>query len=364
MRQGIIAGIAFTILGTSASTAASFTHIACGYCNSRAISADGAVIVGNTDTDAFRWSAATGLVQLGAGFTSVATGVSGDGSIVVGSSETQFPDGNHFYRWTSSTGVQFLGRGTAEDISADGTTIVGSRFNQPFRWTNGTGLVTINSTGYAFAVSADGSVIAGSATVSPNGYPTAGRWTASTGWVNLGLLPGGTSASFPVSAATAISSGGDVIGGFSRTGVFGEEAPFLWSQDGGMAKLDVLPTNAYARNLVRGISADGAMIVGEAYTPFIWTSEGGVEDLFQFLVARGITGIDAFTNLGYIGGISPDGRFITGSGSTVQGNLEAWIVDLQPVPIPAAAWLFGGALGLLGLARRRSASPVPPCRGE
>ena len=38
----------------------------------------------------------------------------------------------------------------------------------------------------------------------------------------------------------------------------------------------------------------------------------------------------------------------------------AWAVSpgdtLSSVPIPAAAWLFGGALGLLGVARRRSAA--------
>lgn len=38
---------------------------------------------------------------------------------------------------------------------------------------------------------------------------------------------------------------------------------------------------------------------------------------------------------------------------------SALLVDnlrLSPVPIPAAAWLFGGALGLLGVARRQSAA--------
>ena len=40
-----------------------------------------------------------------------------------------------------------------------------------------------------------------------------------------------------------------------------------------------------------------------------------------------------------------------------QPNLHAWAVRTgSAVPIPAAAWLFGGALGLLGVARRRSAA--------
>jgi len=56
-------------------------------------------------------------------------------------------------------------------------------------------------------------------------------------------------------------------------------------------------------------------------------------------------------------------RFLNGANqqSTKGAKRLAWAVrdgDVgfpQVVPVPAAAWLFGGALGLLGLARRRSA---------
>lgn len=46
----------------------------------------------------------------------------------------------------------------------------------------------------------------------------------------------------------------------------------------------------------------------------------------------------------------------------IDANARAWrgfnlSVTIQPVPIPAAAWLFGGGLaGLVGLARRRMAA--------
>jgi len=56
-------------------------------------------------------------------------------------------------------------------------------------------------------------------------------------------------------------------------------------------------------------------------------------------------------------------RFVSGNNQqgTKGAKRLAWAVrdgDVgfpQVVPVPAAAWLFGGALGLLGLARRRSA---------
>src|SRR5262249_49119406 len=54
---------------------------------SRGTSADGSVIVGNADLEAFRWTSATGMVRLGSllgGGPSDAFDTSGDGSIIVG----------------------------------------------------------------------------------------------------------------------------------------------------------------------------------------------------------------------------------------------------------------------------------------
>ena len=51
------------------------------------------------------------------------------------------------------------------------------------------------------------------------------------------------------------------------------------------------------------------------------------------------------------------GDWQDGNGQSVPGVIfEGAIVDLVPVPVPAAVWLFGsGLLGLVGVARRRSA---------
>jgi uncharacterized membrane protein len=95
------------------------------------------------------------------------------------------------YRWTAAGGMQVLGwldagRKESESfaVSADGTTVVGTSevgymgTNVPFRWTAQSGMVALGSGGQAYAVSADGSVIAG-------GGASAFIWDAQHGMRNL-----------------------------------------------------------------------------------------------------------------------------------------------------------------------------------
>ena len=79
-----------------------------------AVSADGRVIVGNAKsingTEAFRWTAATGMVGLGdlsgGTFSSFANAVSADGSVVVGDSISS--NGRQAFRWTQATGTGLI----------------------------------------------------------------------------------------------------------------------------------------------------------------------------------------------------------------------------------------------------------------
>ena len=80
-----------------------------------AISADEKVVVGEATVGgfwhAFRWTAATGMVDLGTlgGPESAAFAVNGDGSVIVGSSLTSQSTGSdHAFRWTAKTGMQDL----------------------------------------------------------------------------------------------------------------------------------------------------------------------------------------------------------------------------------------------------------------
>ncbi len=127
------------------------------------ISADGTVIVGEMQVGspylAFRWTASTGMVNLGSlgGGLSRATATSQDGSVVVGTSLTTTSSGSaHAFVWTARCGMldlQTALRGakipsgwvlqTATDVSEDGTVITGwgvsppppgSKFGQTEPW--------------------------------------------------------------------------------------------------------------------------------------------------------------------------------------------------------------------------------------
>jgi probable HAF family extracellular repeat protein len=114
-----------------------------------AISANGLVVVGEAlDSSgfwrAFRWTAATGMQDIGTlgGPESAAFAVNDDGSVIVGSSlTTSESDSNHCFIWTAGPGMQDMktvldtaGVHTADTwvtldtlvgISADGTVMVG-----------------------------------------------------------------------------------------------------------------------------------------------------------------------------------------------------------------------------------------------
>ncbi len=171
------------------------------------LSADGSVVVGGSrsggaSSEAFRWTAVGGMVGLGhlpGGFFSQSTafGISGDGAVIVGLSTFASENSGDFqaFRWTAAGGMVGLGdlpgisvRSTAFATSADGSVIVGRGFsaigNEPFRWTTTEGMVGLGhlpglSGGQASAVSTDGSVIVGS--MMPVALPGAFVWTAVDG---------------------------------------------------------------------------------------------------------------------------------------------------------------------------------------
>jgi probable HAF family extracellular repeat protein len=367
---------------------------------SEGISDDGLVVVGHSrsasgpyTTEAFRWTAETGMVGLGdlpdGRMFSGAFGASADGSVVVGFGETDF--GREAFRWTSSTGMVGLGdlgsgsrtNSTAFDTSDDGSVVVGGGETDvvgsaPFRWTLGSGPVDlgvlpagVGTGGFARGVSGDGSVVVGNAHRVSGGDQEveAFRWTSSTGMVGLGDLPGGPFRS----DAYAISNDGLVIVGQGETASGSE--PFRWTASTGMIGLGLLPGEGND-GIAKATSADGSVVVGNSETDFgteafIWDETNGMRLLEDVFVAAGfdLTG----WLLGSAQGISADGMVIAGVGNNPDGNIEAWIANLRSdavpppptapggtgvVPIPAAFPLFATGLGIMGFVgwRRRKAA--------
>ena len=124
------------------------------------VSADGSVIVGTSSSasgsQAFRWTASSGMVGLGylpGDTNSNALGVSADGSVVVGSSGYQLyvggPGYSQAFRWTAGSGMVGLGYllggiySSATAVSGDGSIVVGDNGGEALRWTAGSGMQSL-----------------------------------------------------------------------------------------------------------------------------------------------------------------------------------------------------------------------------
>nr|WP_314709254.1 autotransporter domain-containing protein [uncultured Comamonas sp.] len=165
---------------------------------------------------------------------------------------------------------------------------------------------TSSRMGYAFVISADGSVVAGWATFGSTWMYHAFRWTSDGGMQDLGdLTPSGTGQQ---SQVTAVSADGSVLVGWANYSPIVSHA-FRWTSAGGMQSLGDL-RGGTGRSLASAVSADGSVVVGEAsakqgsYRAFRWTSEGGMQDLGD-LTATG-------TGWSSANAVSADGSVVAG----------------------------------------------------
>ncbi len=218
---GVLAFSAFVAFGTTSPAFAEATFMGLGdlpggefFSQARAVSADGSVVVGVSDSgrgEAFRWE--SGVIT-GLGGTILFCRCLGGDCRSVG-----FPVESEDAFCPFQVQSLFVG-GAANDVSADGSVIVGGSedFDFAVRWENGVmtalvvGAIRVGSD-TALAVSGDGAVVVGRF---GRFEPGAFRWTEADGQMSLGVLPG-TEPGGASSSANGVSFDGSVVVGGSAS---------------------------------------------------------------------------------------------------------------------------------------------------
>jgi probable HAF family extracellular repeat protein len=208
---------------------------------------------------------------------------------------------------------QALDMNRALSVSADGSVVVGTQFNDAANtdnavvWRNGviTKLGTLGGKrSTAYGVSADGRVVVGAAD-GPQSEFFAFRWTGGT-MVSLGVIP--ESKGF-ASAAFAASADGSVIVGNSQGAIAGRQ-PFRWVKSRGMDAGTMISLDAKdgSKGTARSTNADGSIVVGQVLVT------GGQFDEVAFRWVGGQR-----TLLGTLGGRSSNASATNADGSVVVG---------------------------------------------
>ncbi|MCS6918330.1 MAG: hypothetical protein NZM28_01000 [Fimbriimonadales bacterium] len=309
-----------------------------------AVSADGAVVVGEVRTGpyswdtarAFRWTRSTGMQNLGSlgSGNSSAYGVSADGAVVVGGAS------GSAFRWTAQQGMQSLGRlqpngggSVAYGVSADGAVVVGNATNWRgdlvgFYWTAQSGMGSLSMLmdadwSEARGVSANGIEIVGSSGNSSfwQGWSRAVRMTPFAGMLAFGTLGG------PRAEGYAVSADGQFFVGRAQDRNNAYRA-FVWTWSEGTRSLGTLP-GGYD-SVAYGVSSGGVVIVGAATNAefrtraFRWTAATGMQDLNLLFSNL----LDSGSELHRAYAVSPDGRYIVGVGyNGASQRIEAFLLD-------------------------------------
>lgn len=225
---------------------AQLTVMGLGNYNVGAVSDNGVVSMHTSAGAVYKWSAGTGIVQIG----SISNGYPAAGRTIVSN------DGKKFASSVTNTGTNFNEISTYDE----GTSV----------WTNRGGLVPTGwdgSVSSAWGMSPDGNIIVGL------GFLTAAnahavKWDQANGMVDLGSMVPGRS-----SRANAVSSNGNVVVGWQDEPT-GTRSGAKWV-DG----VESFITDANGNNVgeAGAISADGNTIIGSANpNPYVWKAATGV----------------------------------------------------------------------------------------
>ncbi|HEY4157477.1 MAG TPA: hypothetical protein VGM29_05245 [Polyangiaceae bacterium] len=311
----------------------------------QAISADGQVVVGSLqfaptfDWQGFRWTRETGYVPLG--FLSTANGeseaaaVNADGTFIAGDSSDTL---EHPVRWAADLQLSNLGiapmrnNGYVTGISGDGAVVVGFAYSNTdtvdymFRWT-ALGMQEVGQ-GRAEGISADARVIVGYVAPTAGEFGNAASWgTGSADPASLAAGPG-----FQYTSAHATNSDGTVIVGEAFNWDTSAHA-VRWTS-AGLDDLGTLPGDSHCAAFA--VSADGSLIAGQSSTislydddgrAMIWDAKHGMRALIDALIAQGAT-LDGWQPL-RVSGVSADGSVLAGWGKDPTGTIEAFVARLE-----------------------------------
>jgi uncharacterized membrane protein len=341
------------------------------------MSADGSVVVGNDQNfETTRWTAATGAVNLGRGTWAVlgrgagAPKVSANGEKV---SATILTDDGQFISpgvWTLEEGwdafmppqppdggVIDLAYGSAWGISGDGSTVTGLYWRNTAEGGLAHGMRRVGTNtaedlgslgrdSRANAASFDGSVIAGWAS-----NPGFGNWWAAV-WENGTLTALNQDDAF--TQADSINDDGTIIGGASYDEAHVRMAATVWRKVGGVWTEELLgaligTADPFGFVTVNGITPDGSTMVGYNRfsgpgneTGFVWTPEGGLVDVVNYLADRGVT-VPTWFKIQTLSAVSDDGLIMTGSGfNTGNGVPSSFRIIITPAC--QADWNSDGTL--------------------
>ena len=299
------------------------------------ISANGSVVTGVSDGQVFRWTPELGLTYLSTKdfLHTFYASVSADGSTIV----STVADSTGMFgaaRWNDQSSTwQSLGGlpgqsspdgtqiSTGWGVSGDGSAVVGLGWHtnykaEAFYWTEATGMVGLgqppaNRSSRASAISADGSTVVGFYEDPAFGNRRPVRW------VNGGQPDLFLGADLPGEATAANSDGSVIVGAASLTG--GGNHAFLYSNATGVQDLGIIGDDpfGFVQSVATGVSDNNTVTgwVGDIFygSPqgFVWTPDGGMKFVNDYLAAHGLTVPDEWYIIS-VTSISADGKMLGG----------------------------------------------------
>lgn len=348
-----------------------------------------------------------------------ATDVSADGSVIVGNTQGAYET----FRWTQSTGVVPLGRATVPalgvgaglpKVSADGTRVTGTILDDTLTaatqglWKLGTGwqqlmppslpdgAIVDQSWGSSWGLSGDGKVVSGLYWRNTNvgGLAHASRWVEGVGLTDLGSDGGASRANSnnfdgsvivgfdenPIAGnrraavwtdgvrqfmdsnpdnpgeANAVNSAGNIVVGEKWNDVDFYNNATIWTRNGSSwttQQLGLLPGTdpIFGSSVATDVNEDGTMVIGLnrfdffGGTAFVWTPQDGMLDVTQWVTNLGLT-LDPDYVITELAAISQDGSTVIGMGYDM--NTFEFTSFAITVPEPSSLSLIGlSALGLL-----------------